>query len=712
MILAATAAILVPVSSEGQTSPLFPTTLFHAIRGEASGELPLADFQQIVTRFSGFTPSKGGDDMAEYLAARLRERGLEQVKVEGFPSDGRTFFWAFLGEPAWEAERGTLTMVEPRVERIADFAAHRVVLGRFSTSADVTAELVDVGMGTRAADYAGKDVTRKIVLVHGDAQVAHGEAVWRRGAAGVVWIRTTDPNLPHLVSNPTLGNKTGVVGEIPWRGPNGEPPGFLFGVSFLQGEQLRALLQRQKVVVHADVRATTGPGEYKQVEVVIPGTEPGLKEIWIKAHTNFRNTGGGNNLTGVGATLEVARVLQKLIAGGVLPRSRRTIRFQYSAEHFASTYQFHQHPERLGRPLTFFSVDMTGFNAEKVDGMLVVYRTPHSRPHFVSDVSEELAHAVGKANASTGRGASDYDPIFAPTGTRDPFRYAVDEFWAPSDHEEMVEGSIGVPSIEYGHPDRYIGTQEDDLDKVDPTQMRRSVLLIASTAYYLATLSSERVPDLVPVMLGYAQGRLGREAARARALMERAGPADFVVQFREALNILRQAVVRERTALESLRGLDLAAAAERIVTRGVEQLAAIAAANEAALRDRVASLAELQKVALVEPQPSADQARIARWVPSRNTAIRGPVNLWRPEYGSIWIAQKTGNPDVLGQVPLTKAGRFVAYEALNFVDGRRTLLDIQDAVSAEYGPVSAADVEQYFRFLERLGVVSLEPARP
>ncbi len=712
MILAAATAIVLPVSSEGQTSPLFPTTLFHTFRGEASGELPLADFQQIVTRFSGFSPSKGGDDMAEYLAARLRERGLEQVKVEGFPSDGKTFFWTFLGEPAWEAERATLTMVEPRVERIADFAANRVVLGRFSTSAEVTAELIDVGMGTRPADYAGKDVTRKIVLAHGDAQVAHVEAVWRRGAAGVVWIRTADPELPHLVSNPTLGNKTGVAGEIPWRGPNGEPPGFLFGVSLLQGEQLRALLQRQKVVARAEVRATTGPGEYKQVEAVIPGTDPGLKEIWIKAHTNFRNTGGGNNLTGVGATLEVARLLQKLIAGGVLPRPRRSIRFQYSAEHFASTYQFYRHPERLGRPLTFFSVDMTGFNAEKVDGMLRVYRTPHSRPHFLSDVSEEFAHAVGRANTSTGRGATLTDPIFAPTGTRDPLRYVVEEFWAPSDHEEMVEGSIGVPSIEYGHPDRYIGTQEDDLDKVDPTQMRRSVLLVASTAYYLATLSSERVPDLVPVMLGYAQARLGREAARARALMERAGPADFLVQFREALNILRQAATRERTALESLGALDLTATADRIVARGVAQIAAIAAANEAALRDRVASLAEERKVALAEPQPSSDQARIARWVPSRNMAIRGPVNLWRPEYGSIWIAQKTGNPDVLGQVPLTKAGRFVAYEALNFADGQRTLLDIRDAVSAEYGPVSAADVEQYFRFLDQLGVVSLQSTRP
>jgi len=66
----------------------------------------------------------------------------------------------------------------------------------------------------------------------------------------------------------------------------------------------------------------------------------------------------------------------------------------------------------------------------------------------------------------------------------------------------------------------------------------------------------------------------------------------------------------------------------------------------------------------------------------------------------------------LGQVSLARRGRFVAYEALNFVNGRRTLLEIRDAVSAEYGPVPADEVEQYFRFLERLEVVTLVPASP
>jgi hypothetical protein len=51
----------------------------------------------------------------------------------------------------------------------------------------------------------------------------------------------------------------------------------------------------------------------------------------------------------------------------------------------------------------------------------------------------------------------------------------------------------------------------------------------------------------------------------------------------------------------------------------------------------------------------------------------------------------------------------VTYEALNFVNGTRSMLDIRDALSAEYGPIDPAELEQYFRFLDSVGVVSLPP---
>jgi aminopeptidase YwaD len=691
-----------------QITPLFSQKLFHELGAEASGEFPRRDVEEMVRRFSGFTPSKGGDDMAAFLAQRLTRAGFDDVVTESFPSDGKTFVGAFLGEPAWDVESATLTMVEPGVQRLADFGEHRIVLGRFSSSADIVADVIDVGDGTAPAHYESKEVRGKVVLVTGDAQAAHREAVWRRGAAGIIWIRPSSIDTPDLISNPGLGNRSGVRGEAPWRGPNGAPPGFLFGVSHRLGDELRSLLRSRQVRVRVQIKATTGPGNYHQVEGIIRGTDPQLKELWIKAHSNYRNGGGAHNLGAVGATIEVGRVLSELIRKGILPRPKRTIRFQYSGDLFPVVYQFVKDPDKLKRPFAFFSVDQIGYHQSLVGGVLRVYRSPHSRPHYLNDVVEEFTVAVGRANTSSGRGGENgYDPLFAPTGSREPFRYVVEDFWGPSDHEPMAEGSIGVPSVEYGHPTRFGGTQADTVDTLDPTQLRRSVQLIAATAYYLANASADDTPQLVTSVLGRAQGRMGRELVRARQLIDKSSSTELATKYREALNIIRQSRLREKAAVESIREISATAETERELTSALADVDGIATANETWLRQSANERARVLKSAAPIAAPTPEQQRLDRVVPTRTTLIRGPLNLWRPEYGAAWIAQQTGDSNVLAQVPLSKQGQYVPYEALNFVDGKRSLLEIRDAVSAEYGPLIDADLEQYFIWLERLGIVSL-----
>jgi hypothetical protein len=50
---------------------------------------------------------------------------------------------------------------------------------------------------------------------------------------------------------------------------------------------------------------------------------------------------------------------------------------------------------------------------------------------------------------------------------------------------------------------------------------------------------------------------------------------------------------------------------------------------------------------------------------------------------------------------------FNAMEARNFADGKRTILDIRDAVSAEFGPLDAAKFVEFFRQLEKTGEFAL-----
>jgi hypothetical protein len=49
-----------------------------------------------------------------------------------------------------------------------------------------------------------------------------------------------------------------------------------------------------------------------------------------------------------------------------------------------------------------------------------------------------------------------------------------------------------------------------------------------------------------------------------------------------------------------------------------------------------------------------------------------------------------------------------AYEALNFVDGKRTLLDIAKAVSAEYGPIETQKIHDFFKVLEKADLILLK----
>jgi hypothetical protein len=47
-------------------------------------------------------------------------------------------------------------------------------------------------------------------------------------------------------------------------------------------------------------------------------------------------------------------------------------------------------------------------------------------------------------------------------------------------------------------------------------------------------------------------------------------------------------------------------------------------------------------------------------------------------------------------------------ELRNFIDGKRSILDIRDAASAEYEPIDLLDVEKWVGIQEKVGLVTLK----
>ncbi len=124
------------------------------------------------------------------------------------------------------------------------------------------------------------------------------------------------------------------------------------------------------------------------------------------------------------------------------------------------------------------------------------------------------------------------------------------------------------------------------------------------------------------------------------------------------------------------------------------------------LHRHATTIAEMRGWGAVEPS-SPPTGGIALLVPTRNMEIRGPVNLFRHQYGQDWLKEKLQDPDFLKKIRLARRGRYYPWETLNFADGNLNLGQIRERLAAEYGPAPLEEFEEYFRMLEKAGVVTL-----
>lgn len=128
----------------------------------------------------------------------------------------------------------------------------------------------------------------------------------------------------------------------------------------------------------------------------------------------------------------------------------------------------------------------------------------------------------------------------------------------------------------------------------------------------------------------------------------------------------------------------------------IDALAANLAAD--ALRFHAEAARRVGASAAVQPAAAGESA-ITHLVPVRSPEFVCPLD-------GGYLDEKVG-PKALAGVSLRGDA---AYEALNFVNGRRSVAEIANAVSAELEPVTAAEVLAYFRVLEKAGLVTLTQA--
>jgi hypothetical protein len=551
--------------------------------------------------------------------------------------------------------------------------------------------LVDVGNGAREDDYASKDVHGKIVLADGVLARVQELAIAKHGAVGII------SDMPNQTTAWSGLDKTLVRwGHLDAR----QPSGFAFMVSRETAESLRARLrQGEPIVLSAYVKASVGPGHWTVVTGTIPGSDPAAGEIVYSCHLDHERPGANDNGSGCVTILESARVLARLIGSGALPRPKRTLRFVWGPEVEGTMAFLATHPEIRQSLRADIHMDMVGGDLFKNKSVFHVTSTPWSLPSFVTDVGAAFLDAIRTAASDYAEGSGSPDTGIVETrageqGTRNELIADVTPYSAGSDHDDYDSSTIAVPSLYLRDwPDIYIHTDHDSLSQIDATKLRRVALLGAASGYVYANLDKTQLPTLLPFLTAQCQARLAGVFGSAQKLVDdpQLGPGDA---WYEARNLVNQALRREKEVLRSL--VEFTGGSAEAEVGGVNALTAQANAFNRWLDAQ----AKTRGPTSTAPIPSWLADADARRIPVRVGEF-GPLTyqndnvllarLGKERYSKIKLLKSEATP----LLSVQDQSELYAYEIVNFVNGKRTVGEIRDAVSAEYGPLPVSLVADY-----------------
>ena len=706
---------LFPAGPAFAQQPFLTAAQWTALRDESNGAAPYENLRYLTT-LHRVPATAQFDQAASFILQRAREYGLADAHSEQFPIDGTKTYGLMRSYLGWTVEEARLWEVRPEHLLLGHFATDPIRLADYSHNADVETELVDVGNGAAEADYKGKDVRGKIVLADGVLARVQELAVAEHGAAGIV------SDMPNQTTAWSGLDKT----VVRWGHLNArQPAGFAFMISRQAAEALRARMRTgDAIILNAHVKATVGPGNWTVVTATIPGSDAasansGAGEIIYSCHLDHERPGANDNGSGCVTILESARVLARLIASGALPKPKRTLRFIWGPEVEGTMAYLASHPEIRQRARANVHMDMVGGDFFKNKSVFHVTGTPWSLPSFVTDVGAVFLDAIRAAASGYAAGELPADAGIVETrageqGSRNELVADVTPYSSGSDHDDYDSSTIAVPSLYLRDwPDIYIHTDHDSLEQIDATKLRRVALLGAASGYVYATVDAQQLSVLIPFLTAKAESRLARVFGAAQQMLNDPQLGDAA--WYEARNLLRQTLQREGATLDSL--VAFTGGPANADAEGVKVLTTQAAAFEGWLDAMWRRSSAPSKRGEASP-PHKAVAPTTPWAGGPE-AVRTPMRigefgpltyqndnvllarLGKDRYAKIRLINSEATP----MLNVRDQSELYAYEIVNFVNGQRTVGEIRDAVSAEYGPIPLGLVTDYLQACAEAGVI-------
>ena len=645
---------------------LVPQPVFNAIAVEYSGEAAQENDRQIVQ----YHRIQGSPMMAEVaekvVLSKLRDWGIE-ARIEQFPSDGKTRYQTYVSPMGWDMRGGELWVES--VGGLANFVPFRMCrysdvpmcVSTYSKGGDWAGELVEVGAGTSDHDYEGKEVRGKVALAYGYAAAVVRAAAIKRGAIGVVIY-------------PPPGDRTDHPDMVRYNGtwPRAEELDSTVGgfqISENQYTRLRQLMSRGPVRVHGKIDATLGPGQLTVVHAWIRGKQHPETEIVISGHLDHPKWSANDNASGSAAMLEMARTLHQLITSGKLPAPAFTLHFMWVPEFFGTFAYITKHPEarscgvwddprqgdtsklKPGACITLnLNLDMVGEDTVKTISRFYMTRTPDSVGGSLNAMMADVLAQTREAD------------LYAPTGSRNYWPTGMIGYAQGSDHDVFT--GLGIPATMLGHePDWTHHTSEDTPDKTDASEFRRVGVLASAAAYWTAMNDTETNRRL--------------EMVTKSALI-----ADYAGRVSEVATSPDSAAGRAR--LRAYQQALEAMTAEPETGAKTFDRDGWARTNKAGRVPRRLVVAPLDG--------------------SVFQSLSGNDKQWWGEQEERFASEAPG-----GGLPIKPPFALVAFEAMNFMDGKRTMGEIAALLSLEFNQdFDAAWVGRLVGILEGVKVVKAE----
>lgn len=426
-----------------------------------STEVSIANLERHTSAIAQWVRLSGSRDEREAFAYVRSELGSYGFAINQYESE------ALIGYP------GSSTLEVLGAESI-EVQCNSYSLSPSTPAEGIRAELIYVGDGADA-DYAGKDVTGKVVLSDGLATPGKAVAAMQAGAAGQVHIN--DAHIHEMCISPVWGTPLPETGEL-------LPSVPAVGISQADGDQLKQMLASGSL----EVRLMTQPyRQWTKIPTLIADL-PGRNEdtfVLFSGHIDSWHYGAMDNGTANATQIEVGRLLaenREALERGV----RLAFWSGHSHGRYAgSAWYADQHWQELhDNCVCHVNIDSVG--AITAD---VLEEAPTMAESF--EFARDVLRAMTGRELTYKRISRSGDQSFWGHGVPSLFISLSEQAMDESPTSQAMGQLLGTGG-RGGGLGWWWHTTEDTLDKIDSENLLRDARVYAETLWRLCT--EERLP--------------------------------------------------------------------------------------------------------------------------------------------------------------------------------------------------------------------------